>query len=289
MKTDGTYTRIIEPRAAAWRSVAWAGGSFDTARRSYTEAVEGTIRTPDHLVLVTLRGGARHLEVTTDGGHRYAGSDRAGAVSFVPADCERRLKLSGVCSEWGSIAWRPDPFDRAEGDGQILHLAPFSNVDDPFVAGLVGEFERLLTLDGGLDPAYCETMSHALARYLTRRYGQCAAGRAHHSWKLPRWCIRRITDYIEAHIAGPIFVADLAELIDVSEGHLHRAFRATAGVTPLAYIHERRIQRAKALLSSERLSVGEVALRVGFVSPSHFTRTFRRVTGSNPSRWRPGE
>jgi AraC family transcriptional regulator len=75
-------------------------------------------------------------------------------------------------------------------------------------------------------------------------------------------------------------------LVGVSAGHLHRAFRATAGVTPLDYINEKRIRRAAAMLVQEQVPITELALRVGFSSPGHFARTFRRVTGVSPSAYR---
>ncbi|HEX7125855.1 MAG TPA: AraC family transcriptional regulator [Thermodesulfobacteriota bacterium] len=45
------------------------------------------------------------------------------------------------------------------------------------------------------------------------------------------------------------------------------------------------VRRAIAILATERVTVAELALRVGFSSPSHFARTFRRVTGVTPSRY----
>jgi AraC family transcriptional regulator len=282
------HTRNVEPLALGWHSFAWVGGAFDTAYRPYTQTVEGTIHTPDHLLLVTLRGGAEHLEVVTDCGHRYAGPDRPGSVSFVPAHCERRLRMEGVSSEWASIALSAKFLSGlGEDESHAAHnIAPFTNVEERFLAALVGEFERLYKLDGRLDPAYCETMSHALGCYLLRRHGRGAGRIEHRHGQLPPWRVRRIADYVEAHIEREILVADLAREIGVSEGHLHRAFRATVGVTPLQFINERRIRRAMAILASERVGVTELALRVGFFSPSHFTRTFRRITGVNPSRFK---
>ncbi|BBK32845.1 AraC family transcriptional regulator [Stella humosa] len=281
--------RVLEPRSQGWRSFGWGQGSFDTAHRPPTPLVEGTIHTPDHLVLVTLRGGARRIEVSAAGGHRYAGPDRPGAVSFVPADCERRLVLRDVATEWASIALVPDAIpDLLDGDGRMLDLPAFSNGEDPFVAGMVGEMARLHAADGNLQPLYCETMSRALACYLVRRYGTPRPAAATVAWHLPAWRLRRIEDYVEANLAADIRVADLARLVGLSAGHLHRAFRATTGTTPLEFINRRRIHRASAILATEGPTVAEVALRVGFLSPSHFTRTFRRVTGRGPSARRPG-
>lgn len=273
---------ILEPRSQGWRSFGWGMGTFDTAHRPPTTVVEGTIHTADHLVLVTLKGGARHMEVTAEGGHRYAGPDRAGAVSFVPADCERRLVLRDVATEWASIALPAAAVaDLCDGPA-ALDLAPFTNAEDPFVAGLVGEMARLYARDGSVQPLYCETMTRALACYLARRYGRPGvapmAGGA-----LPPWRLRRIEEHVAAHLADDIRIADLARLVGLSAGHLHRAFRDTTGLTPLEFINRRRVERAAAILASEGPTVAEVALRVGFLSPTHFTRTFRRITGRSPS------
>lgn len=289
------YVRRIEPLAKDWRHAAWASGSFDTARRPYTDMVEGIICTPHHLLLVTLDGGAERVEVAAACGHRYAGGDRRGAVSFVPAHCERRLRLWGVRSEWASLSLNPALLeDEALGEAgdRTLQAATFTNADDPFVAGLAAEFVRLHAADGRLDPSYCDAMSWALAHHLVRRYGQREGGREPRSWKLPPWRLRRIADYVEARIDSDgdsaLRIADLAGLVGISPGHLHRAFHATTGKTPLAFINERRVRRAMAILQTERASIAEIALRVGFVSPSHFTRTFRRIAGLKPSDYRDG-
>jgi AraC family transcriptional regulator len=289
-----TYVRKVEPQSVQWRSHAWRDGVFDTGRRPFTKVVEGTICSPQHLVLVTLNGRAERFEVTSACGHRYAGDDRPGAVSFVPANCERHLRFFGVQAEWASIALNPALFD---GDGldasrtaRSLDDATFTNRDDPICAGLVAEFARLCAADGTLDPIYCDAMSVALAQYLARRYGQVWVGPETRSWKLPPWRLRRIADYVETRIdsnaESEIRIADLAGLVGLSAGHLHRAFRATTGKTPLEFINERRVQRAMQILEKETASIAEIALRIGFLSPSHFTRTFRRIAGVNPSDYR---
>jgi AraC family transcriptional regulator len=288
LTAQSPYRRRVEPVALGWRSVAWSTGVFDTARRPFTQSVEGLIYTPQHLVMATLRGQAEKLEVSSSCGHRYAGPDRPGAVSFVPAHCERRLRLRGVAFEWASIALSPSLFDSDTGVGGSLDTAAFTNADDPFVLGLVAEFTRLSAADGSLDPTYCDAMSWALARYLVGRYGQPRSQPEVVAWKLAPWRMRRIADYVDAHLAEPLRIADLAVLVGVSPGYFHRAFRATAGKTPLEFIHERRIQRAAQYLHRGDASLVEIALRVGFASPSHFTRTFRRVTGVNPSKFRQG-
>jgi AraC family transcriptional regulator len=290
MTTQAPYQRRVEPLALGWRSFAWSSGVFDTAHRRYTDSVAGTIRTPQHLVMVTLRGQAEKLEVSSSCGHRYTGSDRPGAVSFVPAHCERQLRLRGVASEWGSISLSPSLFDPNANDDQgvggSLDISAFTNIDDPFIFGMVSEFARLYSVDGRLDPTYCDAMSRALARYLVGRYGQIRAQPGVVAWKLAPWRTWRIADYVDAHLAEPLRIAELAVLVGVSPGYFHRAFRTTFGKTPLEFINERRIQRALQYFHRGEASIAAIALRVGFISPSHFTRTFRQVAGINPSSYR---
>lgn len=283
-----THVRRVEPLATDWRRFSWSSGTFDTARRSHTRDVEGQITLPHALLLVTLSGGARHLEVTAACGHRYAGDDFAGAVSFVPAGCGRRLSMRDVQAEWASISLRPDLLDHAvAGLGQPFEVPTFTNVRDPLVSSLVAEFVRLQAIDQ-LDPAYCEAMARALAQHLAYRYGKASPPMAQASLRLPAWRLRRITEYVEAHLDTSIEVADLAGLVGLSPGHFHRALRATLGMTPLELINRRRIERAQHLLATEGTPIVALALRVGFASTSHFSRIFRRVTGVSPSEYRSG-
>ena len=190
--------------------------------------------------------------------------------------------------DWASIALRPELFDAVaeEDEPRVCEIAPFSNANDAFVASLVAELVRAHDAHGRLDRAYCDTMSHALASYVARRYGQPVVQRR--EWKLSPWRVRRIAEYVDAHIGCEIAIADLARVVGVSAGHLHRAFRATLGVTPLSYIHKKRIEIACSILASEDVPIADVALRVGYLSTGHFSRTFRRLTGVPPSKFRSG-
>ena len=147
---------------------------------------------------------------------------------------------------------------------------------------------RLSGIDGGLDATYCEAMACALARYLACRYGRQRPARDHAVSGLAPWRVRRIADYVDAHLAEPLRIHDLSRLVGLSPGYLHRAFRDRTGKTPLGFINQRRIERAMTLLRRRNSSVAEIALAVGFTSPSHFARTFRDIVGASPSSFRSG-
>jgi AraC family transcriptional regulator len=275
-----TSVRRVEPLASGWRTSIWHGGRFDSAGRGFTRTVEGTIRLPQYLVLATLQGGADELRVRADCGHRFQGPERTGAISLVPPHCERRLRLVGVRARWASIAIDAEAFGP---DTRLSHC--FSNVEDPFIFGALQELDRLQHADGCIDASYGEAMSAALARYVHRRYGGPTREPDRIS-PLSPWQLSKVEQYVEAHLAAPVRLADLARLTGYSEGHFHRAFRRARGVTPLEYVNHRRVQRAERLLRHEpELRVLELAERVGYTSAGYFARVFRRLKGVTPSKW----
>ncbi len=275
-----TGVRRVEPLAVDWRCVRWDGGAFDTARRPLTEIVEGTIRLPQYLILATLQGGARTLAVHAECGHRYRGPERAGAISIVIPNCERRLQLTGVRAHWASLAIDADAFA-----GAVAQTCS-SNISDAFLFALLSEMERMHAQDGTLDASYCEAMSFAAAQHLQHRHFASSAVSPQRDFGLPRWQLRRVEEYVESNLGHSIRIADLATLCGCSVAHFHRGFRRACGMTPLEFVNHRRVRRAVAILQAEpALTVAELAERVGYASPAYFARLFRKLVGIGPSRY----
>ena len=103
---------------------------------------------------------------------------------------------------------------------------------------------------------------------------------------LVAWQKRRLTAYIDGHLAEQIRVEDLAKLLDLSESHFGRAFRRTFGTSAHAYLTRRRIEVAQSLMLTTREPLSAIALRCGLSDQSHFTRVFRRIVGETPYAWR---
>jgi AraC family transcriptional regulator len=103
---------------------------------------------------------------------------------------------------------------------------------------------------------------------------------------LPAWKKRRVTAFIDAHLTERIRVADLAELLDLSESHFSRVFSCTFGSPAHQYVTRRRIEVAQSLMLGSREPLCAIALRCGLCDQSHFTRVFRRTVGETPYAWR---
>ena len=100
--------------------------------------------------------------------------------------------------------------------------------------------------------------------------------------------LRRARDLMDREYARPLDVAELARAALMSPAHFSRQFRAAYGETPYAYLMTRRIERAKALLRSDELSVTEVCLAVGCTSLGSFSARFTQVVGETPTAYRAG-
>lgn len=100
---------------------------------------------------------------------------------------------------------------------------------------------------------------------------------------LGRHALQRIRDYILAHLAEPIEVAELAKLASRSPFHFSRVFTRSVGTTPHRYIVHLRLQAAIEQIRQRRASLAEIAADTGFSDQSHLSRWVRRVHGVAPS------
>ena len=78
----------------------------------------------------------------------------------------------------------------------------------------------------------------------------------------------------------------LAATAELSLYHFARTFKQSEGTTSHAFVLERRLARARELLTRTDLSLSEVAFAVGFADQSHFTRRFRQMDGISPGQFR---
>jgi len=98
--------------------------------------------------------------------------------------------------------------------------------------------------------------------------------------------LERAIAMIERDPTRVMKVADLAREADLSVPHFNRLFRDWTGRTPMDYLRRHRVEVARQLLSDVDLSIKQVAKRVGFDDPYHFSRVFRQVDGLSPSDYR---
>ncbi len=100
--------------------------------------------------------------------------------------------------------------------------------------------------------------------------------------------VLKALQYIETHFAAAISVVDIARHAGLSTGRLTELFRLHVGTSPLSYLNNHRIDKAKILLLYSPLKLAEVAAQSGFRSLPYFCRRFGQAAGVTPGDFRRG-
>lgn len=92
--------------------------------------------------------------------------------------------------------------------------------------------------------------------------------------------------YIQLHLKEPLTIAHLAQRANQHPDYFSRQFLQYTGERPLHYIHEKRIERAQYLITTTSMPYIDIALETGFDSVPHFSKIFKKVTGTTPNNYR---
>lgn len=95
----------------------------------------------------------------------------------------------------------------------------------------------------------------------------------------------RAARWLEAQLAQPITIAIMARELGYHRTHLTKLFRQEMGMSPIRYLQQIRMNRAKLLLR-EALTIEEVARSVGYTDPLYFSKSFKKWVGCSPSEYR---
>jgi AraC-like DNA-binding protein len=103
--------------------------------------------------------------------------------------------------------------------------------------------------------------------------------------KVPLW-LQQAKDFLHTHFRENLSLDAVAAAVNIHPAHLTRAFRQHFHCTMGSYLRKRRIECARPLLSASVLSLTQIALEIGFADQSHFSRTFKSLTGMTPAEYR---
>jgi len=164
--------------------------------------------------------------------------------------------------------------------GGRAELAPKIGARDPLVEHVVRALMAELAAPEPAGRIYADSLAVALTTRLLQNYAPVGTtGRQ----LLSKPQIRRIVDFVEENLEGELTLEQLAEVAGMSIPHLTSLFRRTMGQSVHAYVMERRVQRARALLLDREMTISEVALETGFAHQSHLARWMRRLLGVTPT------
>lgn len=135
-------------------------------------------------------------------------------------------------------------------------------------------------------PLYAETLGTQLAVHLLRKYAQVTFRHDLPGGRLSPAQMRRVLDLIDSRLHEALTLEDMAEAAGLGVCTFHRRFRETQGRAPHAFVIDRRVERARQLLTAGDLAVKEVAANCGFSDQAHMTRVLRARLGTTPAKLR---
>ncbi|WP_066186181.1 MULTISPECIES: AraC family transcriptional regulator [Gracilibacillus] len=94
--------------------------------------------------------------------------------------------------------------------------------------------------------------------------------------------INHVIKHIMQHYTDAFKIEELAEMANMSVSSFHRTFKAITAMSPIQYQKQLRLQEARNLLLSESGDAADVAFRVGYESPTQFSREYVRMFGFPP-------
>lgn len=198
----------------------------------------------------------------------------------------------------------PSPFDSL-----VLNVTQAA-LDEITYAHHAPQVQRLVWPQGEFDPAvhhlgqtllfslenplhasklFLEHVLLALNHHFVVAYGDVKLSAARFRGGLTPMQSRRATSFLESHLDGEITLQHVAEICDLSVSHFARAFKQTFRMPPYRWLLQRRVDKAKDLMTHSRLTIAEIAMQCGFPDQSALNRTFKRIHGVTPGVWRQGQ
>lgn len=135
------------------------------------------------------------------------------------------------------------------------------------------------------DPRDIRPLSPFILREITHRVLTSSQGLRLRQMALagaPAYRIAQAIRWLKAHFADPLRIESLAEKVGLSTSSFHLHFKNVTAMTPLQYQKRMRLQEARNLMLGEKIDAAEAAFRVGYESPSQFSREYRRMFGAPP-------
>lgn len=211
-------------------------------------------------------------------------------VASVELPISSRVTFASPSEPYLGMAINIDPLKIADLVASMPNKRPKTTVDRGFGIGelnadIQGAALRLLRLLDTPDdiPVLAPIIERELLyRLLTGSLGallQQTATAGSHSQQ-----IVRAMDWLKNNLAQAVTIDHLADLANMSRSSLHHHFKALTSMTPVQYQKQLRLHEARRLMLSDRHDAASAAHRVGYESPSQFSREYRRLFGAPPAR-----
>lgn len=241
-------------------------------------------------VIITYYGTPQEILWRT-GGERLLSTTRPGSITIIPQGYDGDWDIAGPIgvSHVFLTEERLQACAEQLAQGGRTDLLARVGFDDPIAARVMEMLGREASVADPSSRLFVEQATDLLCTQLLRSHSSFAAlPSSPPRGGLAGWQVRKVTDYMREHLGSSIGLDELAGTIGLSRFHFCTAFRQATGSTPHQWLVRLRMERARQLLADAGFPITDVALAVGYETPSSFAASFRKATGTTPTAYRRG-
>ncbi|NJK73441.1 MAG: helix-turn-helix transcriptional regulator [Oscillatoriales cyanobacterium RU_3_3] len=191
--------------------------------------------------------------------------------------------------EFMAIALEPTDFDNTVGESinsNLIEIISHWKIRDPLIFGIAWALKTELESGGLNDTLYVDALKNALSVHLLHCYGAQKQKLRDIEGGLDCYKLQRVINYINDYLNRDLHLTELAKLVQMSPYYFSRLFKQSTGSAPHNYVTQCRIKKAKQLLKIPELSIAYISQEVGFSDHSHFSKTFCKIVGVTPKKYR---
>lgn len=247
----------------------------------------------DHVLVATRggpsggpSGGPGETVVKADG-KSFCLPVRAGLVTIVPRGRDATYRSPGApVSNVFLTHERLLACAEQIGDGRPTELLWRMVSDDSKLYTILELLSAEAEPGAGSSRLFIEQLLDLMCTHLLRAHSVFSLPNANQCRGLAPWQVKRVTGYMRENLDKDIGLQELADAVNLSRFYFCSAFRMATGYTPHECLTRLRIEAARKLLAIPSMPITDIALAVGYQTPSAFAAAFRRLMGVSPREYR---
>jgi AraC family transcriptional regulator len=275
------------PRQCESPMILQQAGTADGVAFVVRHDAPGVLNAPGQdSVLIAIHIGARTKLSCRRDGRNYLGTAVHGDIDIIPANTPSRWEMLDE-NDNSLLVILPPAFlrgvvDESGLDGARVEIRNRFQIRDAELERLGWAMKREMEFGCPSGRLYLDGLSLASASRLVARHSSVARQKETLNNGLAGRRLKQVLAFIEERLEEDISLAEIAEVAGISASHLNALFRLSMGLPVHRYLIQRRVERAKALLAQDHLSMAEIAASTGFAHQSHMARHMRRELGLAP-------
>jgi AraC family transcriptional regulator len=284
-----THGLVTRPSTRIWASSEGRGwrSIFATAQRElpfsgYFRAVT------DHLVVIHLSGPVQVTRKVSGKKERFMVPP--GGAFIMPGGTDFGVDLEGELETLHFYLDRKlvDDIGQELGSSGLNRIIPSLGQIDPMLERIAFELRDQLRDPQGTSGLYVDHLARMAGARLVHAH---SAGPAKRRPALPRFGLtkrqlRSAIEFIHSKLDQDLALSEIAAAVDLSPTYFARQFRLATGLPPHQFVLQARVEHAKRQLTHSALSLSDIALDCGFCNQEHFSRVFRKYSGTTPGAYR---